>query len=263
MVAVLQELQQALWAANILAAVVLFLLVVSRRNYRAFPAFTLYLLTNTTLSIWVFLTYKHWGFTSAFFWWFAWSMQVVTLGARALAVGELCKRLLARYKGIWNLAWRILLVCAAGVLIYSWVATKYQWKLALVRAQRGLELAIAAVIVGIFVFMRHYGVEARASDRLMGVGYCLYSCFRAVNNTILERYLDKYVPLWNFLEMVTFLGCLLLWSWAMRERLPEKADEVELLAEGAYGTLTQEINVRLQSLNENLKRLWYPEAKEP
>jgi len=256
MIAELQKLVQALWIANIAVAVILFVLVISRRNYRAFPAFTLYLLTNTTLSIWVFLTYKHRGFTSPFSWWLGWSMQVVAIGARALAVGELCKHLLARYRGIWNLAWRILLASAAILLIYSWVATKYLWTLALVRAQRDLELAIAAVIVGVFVFMRHYGIEARAADRFMGVGYCLYSCFKVVNNTILERYLDQYVMLWNFLEMLAFLGSLLLWSWALRKRLPEESNDMELLPEGVYSALTPEINGRLESLNESLKRLW-------
>jgi len=263
MIAEFQNLQQALWVANIAVAVLLLILVISRRNYRAFPAFALYLLTNTALSIWVFLTYKDWGFTSRFSWWFGWSMQAVSVGVRAVAVGELCKHLLARYRGIWNLVWRTLLLSAAILLIYSWVATKYQWQLAVVRAQRDLELAIAAVIVGVFVFMRHYGVEARAADRFMGLGYCLYSCFGVINNTILERYLDQYVTLWNFLEMLAFLGSLLLWSWAMREKVPEKAYEVELLPEGVYRTLTPELNARLESLNESLKRLWYPEAKQP
>ena len=126
-----------------------------------------------------------------------------------------------------------------------------------------MELAIAAVIVGVFVFMRHYGVQAKAADRFMGVGYCLYSSFGVVNNTILERYLDQYVMLWNLLEMLAFLGSLLMWSWALRERLPEKSYDMELLPEGVYRTLTPEINERLESLNENLKRLWYLEVKEP
>lgn len=263
MIVELQKLQQVVWGANVLAAVILFILVVSRRNYRAFPAFTLYLLTNTALSIWVFIAYKQWGINSNAAWWFAWGMQVIATGARALAVSELCRRILARYVGIWNLAWRILLSCATVLLIYSWVATEYQWKLAVIRAERGLELAIAAVIVGVFVFTRHYGVTVEPTDRWMGVGYCLYSCFSVVNNTLLERYLNRYVPIWNFLEMLAFLASLLLWTWALRKKLPESASSVTLLPEAVYSTLTPEINVRLESLNENLKRLWYPEVKRP
>jgi len=259
----LQTLQLAVWVVNTLAGVLLLLLVVGRRNDRIIPAFTLYLLTNTALNVWAFLTYKEWGYLSGRYWWFAWGMQIVAISARALAVGEYCRRLLARYRGIWNLAWRILLMCAGGLLIYSCVAAKYQWELGLIRAQRGLELAIAAVIVGALVFVRYYRVEASTADLCIGAGFCSYSCFSVLNNTIFERYLDRYATQWTTVQMLMYSVSLLLWCWALRRKLPEKAREVELLPEGVYRALTPQINIRLEALNESLKRLWHPEVKEP
>src|SRR5260370_494060 len=170
----LQRMLQILWVVDIAAGVLLLILVAGHRNYRAFSAFSFYLLTNSALSTLGFFAYQRWGFTSPFFWWFANGMQAVSICARALAVAELCKHLLARYRGIWGLAWRVLLGSAASVLIYCCIAAKYQWKLALISAERGLELAIAVVIVGVFLFVRYYGVEAKPADRFLALGFFLY-----------------------------------------------------------------------------------------
>src|SRR5258708_14980756 len=256
----LQELRKILWVVNIAAGMLLLILAADRRNYRAFPAFSLYLLTNSTLSVLVFLTYYRWGFTSPSFWWFSWGMRVVAVSARALAVAEICRHFLARYRGIWGLAWRVLLACAASVLIYSCIAAKYQWKLALIRAERGLELAIAAAIVAVFVFVRYYGVEAKPADRSLAVGFCLYSCFVVLNDTILEHYLYRYELLWNVLGMLAFLGSLLLWTWALRKPQAEAGPEETLLPAGIYQTVAPQINLRLRLLNEQLGDLWKREA---
>src|SRR5258708_36709843 len=113
----LQELRKILWVVNIAAGMLLLILAADRRNYRAFPAFSLYLLTNSTLSVLVFLTYYRLGFTSPSFWWFSWGMRVVAVSARALSVAEICRHFLARYRGIWGLEWRDWLAFAATVLM--------------------------------------------------------------------------------------------------------------------------------------------------
>jgi hypothetical protein len=247
----LQELQQILWLVNIAAAVLLLILVAVRRNYRPFPAFSLYLLTNTTFS---------WGKSSVFSLWFSWGMRALAIVARALAVAEICRHLLARYRGIWGLAWRVLLGCASWTLIYCCIAAKYQWKLVLISAERGLELAIAAVIVSVFIFVRYYGVEAQPADRSLTIGFCLYSCFIVLNDTILERFLDKYVALWNFLGMLAYLGSLLLWAWALRKSQTEAIPEEPLLPATVYQALAPQINLRLQLLNDHLGKIWNSEV---
>ncbi len=260
MTAELQGILQILWVADIAAGVVLLILVAGHRHYRAFPAFSFYLLTNSALSTWGFFAYHRWGFTSPFFWWFANGMQAVIICARALAVAELCKHLLARYRGIWGLAWRVMLGSAASVLICCCVAARYQWKLALISTERGLELAIAVVIVAVFLFVRYYGVEAKPADRSLALGFCLYSCFIVLNNTILEQLLDNYAALWNFLGMLAYFGSLLLWTWALRQPQAEPSPEETLLPAGVYQAVAPQINFRLRLLNERLSQFWKTEA---
>src|SRR5712664_3709558 len=162
MIAGVALIQQLLWVVNAVAGILLLVWLASRKNHLAFPAFSFYILVNLTLGASVYFIYRRWGFSSVTARRIAWAMVFVVVCARALAVAEVCRRLLGRYRGIWALAWRIFL--ASTVLL---------------------------------LFIRYYGVHADPADRSLAVGLCLYSCFNALNNTILERYLYSYAVLWN------------------------------------------------------------------
>jgi hypothetical protein len=77
-----------------------------------------------------------------------------------------------------------------------------------------------------------------------------------LNNTVLERFLDIYVPLWNFLGMLAFLASMLLWTWALREPHTEGSREETLLPAGVYQTFAPQFNLRLRLLNEQLLQFW-------
>jgi len=255
----LAQAQQILWAVNIVAGVLLLVLLAVRKNYRAYPAFSLYVLLNLVLGILAFLVYSRLGFFSNASWRISWTMQALVICARGVAVMEVCKHLLSHYRGVWALAWRILVGCATLVLLYAGLAAKHDLRFVLPKAARALELAIAAVIVAVFVFLRYYDVEAKREDRSLAIGFCLYSCFSVLNNTVLERFLDSYVPLWNFLGMVAFLASILLWTWTLRRPQTEGTPKT-LLPAGVYQTLAPQFNLRLRLLNEQLAQFWKTEA---
>lgn len=262
----LKEIPQALqilWILNLVVGAFLVGLLGVRKNYRLFPAFSLYVLLNLALGSLAFGVYHRWGFFSQISWQIGWALQALVVCARALAVGELCRHLLGRYRGVWALAWRVLLACAALVLTYSSLAAAKGFGYVLPRTQRSLELAIATVIVALFVFVRYYGVDAEPVDRTLAIGFCLYSCFSVLNTTILDRVIAKYIALWNLLGMLAFLASLVLWSLALREELPDRQREAEMLPQDVYSTVAPEINVRLRVLNESLKQIWDPEVKQP
>ena len=89
------------------------------------------------------------------------------ISTRALAVAEVCRHLLKRYRGIWALAWRLLLPCTALVFVYSIVAATHVWEFAPIVGERALELSIAAVVVGVLLLTRYYDVQVNAADRLI------------------------------------------------------------------------------------------------
>jgi len=254
------QLEHILWPVNVAVGVILLVLLIARENYRIYPVFTGYILVNLAQAASFYIASRRWGYSSRNMWLFGWSSLAVVTIARALAVTELCRHMLARYRGVWALTWRVLCAAALLVMVHSSFAARRQWELALPAVDRSLELSIAVVIVMLLLFVRYYEVPANASDRSLAVGFCLYSCFSVVNNTFLDRFLYHYAELWNLLGILSFLVSLLVWTWALRKPLKESRIEEPLLGADVYESVTPEINARLRALNEKLSRFWKPKG---
>lgn len=251
--------ENVLWVLNMLVAVGLAAMVFWQRNYKPFPLFFAYIVAVLIQNLVFALCYRLWGFNSPVTFRITWSTQSLVTLARAMAVAEICHRMLARFRGIWGLAWRLLLGAAAFIALYAWALSRGSWPYAILNLDRGLELAMASVIVFLFVFARYYDVETGPDIRTAATGFFLYSSFRVVNDTILERWLSHYATLWNLLGTLSFLASLLLWTWAFRRA--ETVAEPELVPGNLYRTLAPEINARLRELNEQLGHFWHPEGK--
>jgi hypothetical protein len=237
----------------------LLVLLLYRKNHRVFPIFFVYVLSNFLQGFVLFGSYRIWGFNSPVSSGMAWGTQGFVTVMRALAVAQICHRVLAKYRGIWGLAWRMLLGTAAVVLLYSWAIARGSWQFAILNANRGMELAIASLIVIFFLFTHYYGVAVEPAVRALAIGFFLYSCFFVVNITILEGWMYDYATLWNLVGTLAFLASLLVWGWGLRERQPQTTFEPEMLREGIYRALAPEINDRLRALNEHLGHFWYVE----
>jgi len=251
---------EGLWVATAVVEILLLCLLIARRNISSYPAFSAYIFMALAQSALLFVAIRGWGFSSSTSWRIGWATQCLVLGARAFAVGELCKHILGRFRGVWVLARWILFTFGAIVLLYGVVAASHQWQVVLNTTELGLELAIAAVIVMLLLFARYYDVIVAPTLRWLAIGLCVYSCISAVNDTILERWLSRYVSLWNVFGMVAFLACLVLWSWAFRKAAPQAAADPLLLDRSVYVKLIPEVNWRLRVLNEQLIRFWHLEA---
>ncbi len=253
--------ERVLWGFTVSLKAVLVVLLLYRKNHRAFPFFFVYALLNFIQSAVLFESYRMWGFRSGVSMQIAWSAQGLVTFARALAVGEICHRILAKFRGIWGLAWRLLLAGAASISFYAWAVSRGRWPFAILNLDRGLELAMTTVIVLLFAFARYYEVGVEPDVRTAAIGFFLYSCFRVLNDTILEGWLHRYATLWNLLGTLSFLASMLLWSWAFRRTQPATAFETERVPEDLYRTLAPEINARLRELNEQLRHFGHAEGK--
>ena len=257
------NLETALWVISAFSEAGLLVLLLYRRNYKTFPAFFAYVLVNFAQSAILFASYRVWGFNSSRAVTLAWGAQGLVIAARTLAVGEICRRVLAGYRGIWALAWRMLLAVVTLLLVYSAASARLNWQLAVLYADRGLELAIAVAIVTLFLFVRYYEIEVEPAARSLAIGFLIYSCSSVLNNTILESWMHRYATLWNVLNTFAFMASLSLWMWALRETRTETTSAPELLSGSVYGSLAPEINLHLKTLNKHLSQWWYVEAKRP
>lgn len=246
-----------LWGAGIFLNAGLAALLLYRKNYRVFPFLFGYAVLNLIQGFALIEFYRIWGFRSATALKLAWGAQGLVTLARAMAVAEICHRILAKYSGIWQLARRLLLAAATAISLYAFAAAKGNWAFGILNMDRGLELAIATVIVLLFVFVRYYEVDVDAAVRTLAIGFFLFSCFRVLDDTIFEKWLHRYTELWNRLGSLAFLATLLLWTRALWRSQPRVASEPQMLPAGLYQALAPQINYRLRTLNENLGQLWY------
>ena len=244
------------WATTAITQVVLLCLLVAKRNARIYPAFTAYIFMTLAQSGLLFVAIRGSGFSSLTSYRIGWATQSMVMGARAFAVAELCQHVLGRFRGVWLLARWILLVCGTAVLLYALLAANHQWQLLLNTAELGLELAAAAVIVTLLLFARYYDIAVARPVRLLAVGLCLYSCVSVLNDAILERWVSRYVSLWNAFGMAAFLGCLLLWTWAFRHSAPQTVATPMFVDGTVYVNTIPQMNWRLRSLNEQLMQFW-------
>ncbi len=253
--------EKTLWLTSVLLQSALFALLLYRKNYKPFPFFSAYVLVTLLQNAALFVSYRLWGFKSPVSFGVAWATQGLVVVARVLAVTEIFRHVLAKYRGVWALVWRILLAAAGCVLAYSWVVARHTWQLFAVNADRGFELAIAVTIVLLFLSARYYGVRAEYTARALVIGFFLYSCFFVVNDTILEVWMYRYATLWNLLGTLSFLASLVIWNWALREKQPEATLAPEMLSDDVYRQMTPEINSRLRALNDQLNHFWHAEGK--
>lgn len=253
---------QVLWGLTFFLNTGIIALLVYRKNQGVLPLFSLYMVLNLLQGIIVFSAYKSWGFLSREALQIAWSAQGLVSLARAAAVAEICYLALARFRGIWRLAWRLLAGAAAVVALNTWAWSRGNWHSAILNLDRGLELVMATVIVLLFLFVRYYEVIVKLSIRTFAIGFFLYSAFRVLDDSILERWWGASVSLWNLIGTLTFLASLLLWSWALLQKQQHTIPDPELLSGGHYHSLSPAINARLKDLNGRLDRFWSAQGEE-
>lgn len=255
-------LGNALWvlASSLQAALLLTLFI--RKLYKSCPALCAYLALNLVSSfVMVLAVYPLVGFNSLVAWRVGWASQGIIVAARAVAVGEFCYNVMGRFQGIWALGWRILAAIAVVVLLAGIGLGRHDLRLLVLTTDLGFEMAIAAAVVGLFVFAKYYDFRISDPLRSLGIGFCLYSCFNAVNDAFLQQFLAHYRDLWNHVGTVAFIASLAIWFRAYLRPVELPKPRVEMLDRNVYGTLMPEVNRRLQLLNDELGRIWKTETR--
>jgi|SRR5208282_4992789 len=254
------NLRNAAWALTTTVELILLIYLVRRRFFRSHPFFSAYILIAILQSLLMAGTYGIWGFHSYRAWLIFWLSQLVVVTTRFTAVVEVTRRILSPFSGIWVLGRRILIAVAACVLAYAAALSKVYWYRLALNVDRGVELAIAAVIVALLLFARYYGLPVNPLDRSLCIGFCLYSCFYVINDSFFEKWVNAYASLWSFLDILTFLASLLIWIGAARaDSVTVPARKIAAVSKEEYGRLSTELNVRLRHLNERLDRVPHSE----
>jgi hypothetical protein len=192
-----------------------------------------------------------------------WTTQALVVLARAFSAGEVCYKILGKFKGVWAMSVRILVACGILVLCATLYFGKSGYQFAVMRLEIGLESFIATTIVGLFWFARYYQVQIPSATGLLGLGLGLNSCSRIFNDVVFQQFVKSYQPAWNYVSSAAFIAILVLWIWALYKPVELQDSEPRLRAKQVYQNLMPQVNHRLLELNEQLGQLWRAEQPRP
>ncbi len=252
--------QQWLWALQICGQIGLCYLIIRRSASKHLHFFIIYLVSDLARAAVIFGSYRLRGFSSWTSYVVVWSTQAVVVVARGMAVAETCKNCLREYKGIWALGWRILAGVGAVVVSYAAVVTlvakNKSFLVAVARtvlaADRGLELALIAVLLSLLIFARYYRVPLGSPHKALAVGFCFFSCVFVLNNTILSVFLERYASVWSGIQMSAYFVVLVAWLRAFYKLVPVRSPVPVLIPQTLYQELAPRFNYRLRLLNDRL-----------
>jgi len=251
------------WGLAILLTLALLVRMIVLGQHRVYPLFALYLVCNVLQAAVIVYLYQWYGFTSMSAYRIGWTTQGFVVVARAFAAAEVCHQILGRFKGVWAMTSRTLIVCGALVLGAALYFGRNGYRSAALTLEIGLESFIATWIVGLFWFARYYEVQIPTATGLLGLGLGLNSCFKILNDVVVERFARSYQTAWNHASSAGFIAVLAIWIWGLRKRAAARVSEPELRTAKVYQTLIPQVNRRLVELNEQLSQLWHTELPRP
>ena len=226
--------------------------------YRRLPVFSAYAWINLVNLAFVWWAYLHLGYSSTTSFYITWGAYGVALLARGLVVGELCRRVLKPYRGVWALAWRLLVGAAMLLLVYAGLAAygaRERVTTFLRTAEHGVELAAAVVLILLLVISSYYRIPVPTLEGMLALGLGVWSLLLVVNNMAFLLWPDYYAR-GSQVKMVSFQLALLIWIAALRKPVQQEGYAPPVLSQRAYDELAPQTNLRLRLLNDRLLEIF-------
>lgn len=249
-----------LWAVSVVLQAIICFLLFFRGHFRALPFFTAYIALNLCQAVFLYEIYGRYGRSSDITYVYAWRSEAVTLVAKVFATVELLRLALASYRGIWGLAWRLLTVTCAGVLIGVLVVARGHGDWATMEADRGYNLIFATAVIACLALVRYYRIRVEPTYQILLAGFCFYSVIKILVNTVLQGYLYQQVPefepVWQALSVSCYVAVMAVWGAALLRPLPAASRQRATLPPSAYLHMAPEIHYQLRVINQQLMNFW-------
>jgi hypothetical protein len=247
-----------LWLVTIGLEIALAVLVLRRRRFHTLPFFTFYALFDPLRDILVWAGFRWLGFNSLPAFYVAWSSQAILLLTRGAVSAELCRKILRKSPELFRTMVRdLLVVVGVGVVLYTaFDSLRKIVKVpsSILAIERGLELAIALVLLVLLRVAVRYYVRIKRAFFLIATGLCFYSLVLTINDTFLD-WLNLKFPWWNEFRLVAFLAALALWIWAFLTRDFDSDDKPVPSVPKLYAEHAEEVSRKLRSLEKDIEEI--------
>lgn len=245
------------WAVSVATQLVVCAVVLVRGHFRQLPLLTSYLILNILQAALIFAAYRVFGIGSPLAAKIAWWSEAITLAARVCATVEIIWLAIQAYRGVWGLAWRLLLVCCSATLLLAVFASGGDPYWTLIEGDRGFHLVFAAGLLAVLFLLHHYGVPVQSALRALLAGFCFYSCIKVLMNTVRLLYgqFQQYEQVWQTGAMLGFSLVMVWWAIALRHPLPVRVAR-RTASDFDYAQLAPQIHGQLEAINRQLMNFW-------
>ena len=186
---------------------------------------------------------------------------------RVFATVEVLRLALISYRGIWGLAWRVLVAASLVMSILVAWASRGNVNWALLNADRGFHLIFATATIACLLLIRHYRISLGRVYRTLLATLCFYSCMKILINTVLQNVLYaqflEFGAIWQIASLFSYIVVLLLWAGALARPLPVIEPQQAMLSPSVYEQISPEINFQLQEMNRRLMSFWKIKDRQP
>jgi len=255
-----------------------------RKAHRILPLFVTFVYVVLASTICLFLTSQYFGFKSSLLYYVFWAALFLFVASRSLAIAELCRYGLRKYRGIWALVWRALtalsMLLVAHAAISAWGQPNgiaIYWT----SFARDFALASLIIIAVLFLFLNYYGLALDDLPKLVALGICFTCAVDAIGNTILLNSFKGYLfpwflesqkalwpsmealvrrvdDVWSAVHLIAFMISIGIWCYALRKPLVQPTESPALLPAHIYGEMSPAINTHLATFNQRLAELLKP-----
>ena len=280
----MNHLEAFLFWLTIAFEVVLCGFVFARKTRRILPFFSSYAFLLLANALAVLLVYRIFGFRSLAAYYCYWISLLLNAGMRSLAIAELCRYKLRGYRGIWELAWRILVGISTVFVFHAafdaWGQPNHLAMYSLT-LDRDLDIASVAILAALLLIHNYYGLSLEPLQRKIAAGICFVCAVDVVGDTIVRslftgtlfpffaankspigsamiRLYERINDMWSTVHLLTFMAAMGIWCYALRKPVPARAEAPELLPAEVYREFSPAINMRLATFNDRLVELLKP-----
>ncbi len=215
------------WYSGLFLQFAVCALAFRRRLYLRLPVFTSYLTVVMAREVFMYWVYHGAGYTSRLAFYSFWITQAVLLAGRAASIGELAWSASRSYAG-FRAVLKWLLPAIALILLSRAVGVAMENASRLpsfvLTLERDVELTAAAILIALLAAGRRYQVHLESPQRLVAVGFVVYSLVQVLNNAISYQWLESYFHSWNVIRAGSFFAALTIWLVALARPLSAPAD---------------------------------------
>lgn len=261
----LSSAESLLWYSSIALDVVLLGLMLRRRLYRYLPVFFAYILLLLVRELFLYWTYRAYGYNSRVSFYSYWTTAGFALTFRGLAIGELAWSASRSYPGFRAvLKWSLITVAGLFLCFTSYVAVANARQLSslILGLERNLNLTAAAILLVLLGLSQVYDVIWDRPRKVIALGFFVFSVLQVPGDALSIALVRSHLHSWNIARTVSFAIAQILWIFAAIRPWPQPLAAVPQPAEiAALRALAQDGNERLRLLSARLaqfRKVWKP-----